>query len=390
MKKKIRLIESFKIILFCLAAFPVSNLKAQTFDTLNFSNQFNFNPNNPPYFTPMPTGNVVFNSTKFYLYPWTDKENGWWANNVVGSNPIKLKLLCNRAISTLNLLANTTWGQSGPSTISVQFWKSGAIFFTKALFGNSDIRDYYQNVYTNAINNTTTKNAYTSASGSQRIDHIRIDLPTRAIIDSILIVDNGASNVQRIFVLAATVQTEALLPLNFLSFSAKIKNTLVLLNWQTANETNSDKFIVQKSDDGAIFKEVGVVVSMNGVMNDYSFTDEIKNSENRVLYYRLQQVDKDGKFTYSNILKVKVSNATKAKIFPNPVMSKTTIQIESQYKDPIKIIILSSDGKLILTKTLNLLPGNNLIPLNTQRLTTGIYTVIITGQNTNERLNFTK
>lgn len=194
------------IALCFLIAFTVSKLNAQTYYKLDFSKKFNFNLNAEQggEFISMPTGsNVFFDSVLFKIYPWSDSVNGWIART--GNNPIILQIPCNKTITGLNLLANTYYGQGGPNSYaSVQFWHSGTKVFEKNLVGNIDIRDQYQNTFTNSINTTTTTNAWDS--GRRRIDNVHIVLPSSMKIDSILVVDNGATNFQRIFVLAATAE----------------------------------------------------------------------------------------------------------------------------------------------------------------------------------------
>jgi hypothetical protein len=193
-----------------LLAFSVSALNAQTYFKLNFSNQFNFNlshDGNGPTFTTMPTGNIFFDSVPFHVFPWTDSVNGWNASFASGSNPVILKIPCNKTITGLNLLSNTYFGQGGPNSYaSVQFWGSGTKVFEKMLIGGIDIRDFNQDGWTNTINNTTTTNAWTDAARTHRSDNIHLILSSSRHIDSILIVDNGGSFFQRTFVLAATAE----------------------------------------------------------------------------------------------------------------------------------------------------------------------------------------
>ncbi len=196
-------------IFLLLAILSGMSASSQTYYELDFSSQFNFNLSQDTYggnFVSMPTGtNVFFDSIPYRVYPWTDAVNGWNANFAPGSNPVILDIPCNNTITGLNLLANTYWGQGGPgSYASVQFWHSGNMVFEKTLVGNVDVRDYNQNTWTNSINETTTTIAWTD--GSHRSDNIHIVLPSSMAIDSVLVVDNGGSNFQRIFVLAATAE----------------------------------------------------------------------------------------------------------------------------------------------------------------------------------------
>ena len=122
--------KMYALILCCILACTIATLNAQSYYKLDFSNRFNFNLNTETggSFSAMPTGNVFFDSVPFFIHPWTDSVNGWIART--GSNPIILKIPCNKTITGLNILANTYYGHTGPSSYaSVQFWRAGTKVF---------------------------------------------------------------------------------------------------------------------------------------------------------------------------------------------------------------------------------------------------------------------
>ena len=76
--------------------------------------------------------------------------------------------------------------------------------------------------------------------------------------------------------------TAAVLPLTLLHFAAVKINSGVQLNWQSTNEINSIQFIVQRSDDGANFLNIGSVAARNNSgTNDYSLTDDSPGRQRR-------------------------------------------------------------------------------------------------------------
>lgn len=112
------------------------------------------------------------------------------------------------------------------------------------------------------------------------------------------------------------------LPVTWLYFTARANDSHeVALNWATASEINNDRFEIERSADGSSFEKIGTV---NGNGNsvqtiEYSFKDT--TVQRGVYYYRLKQVDFDGRFEYSNIsaasvdselssLKVKLTSST--------------------------------------------------------------------------------
>ena len=97
----------------------------------------------------------------------------------------------------------------------------------------------------------------------------------------------------------------AILPVKLIAFTGEMKQGKVVLNWATASEINNEKFIVERSVnliDWTAVTEVAGAGNSSAVIH-YSFTDEAP--VDGVAYYRLQQMDFDGVYTYSNALVMK-------------------------------------------------------------------------------------
>lgn len=110
------------------------------------------------------------------------------------------------------------------------------------------------------------------------------------------------------------------LPLTLTAFTAIRANTKALLQWTTAQEIQTDRFIIEKSTDGTSYVAIGTVQAAgNSVADlDYTFTDF--TPVNGVNYYRFKMVDIDGKYTYSEIRTVRFEHAgLVVTIYPNPV-----------------------------------------------------------------------
>ncbi|MEO7983617.1 MAG: hypothetical protein ABI688_06020 [Bacteroidota bacterium] len=88
-----------------------------------------------------------------------------------------------------------------------------------------------------------------------------------------------------------------------------VTNNGVQLQWQIAAELNTERFEIERSADGVNFTKIGTVASSgsSNTTKDYSFPD---NSPATVNYYRIKQIDKDGKVNYSKTLSVKFKGAT--------------------------------------------------------------------------------
>ncbi len=94
------------------------------------------------------------------------------------------------------------------------------------------------------------------------------------------------------------------LPVELTIFSAQNKGAFNLLNWQTASEVNNSCFEIQRSAEVQKFESIGEVkgVGTNSTIQNHSFSDN--NPVDGINYYRLRQVDIDGKATLSNVVSV--------------------------------------------------------------------------------------
>lgn len=117
------------------------------------------------------------------------------------------------------------------------------------------------------------------------------------------------------------------LPVDLTFFTAKwhdIDKNMVALNWQTASEINNSHFEIERSFNGVDFEAIGVV-NGNGTtykISTYEFLDDLSvaNGLANTVYYRLKQVDFDGKFDYSEIrvLSSEAEGLHTFNIWPNP------------------------------------------------------------------------
>ncbi|MGB0862506.1 MAG: T9SS type A sorting domain-containing protein [Saprospiraceae bacterium] len=119
----------------------------------------------------------------------------------------------------------------------------------------------------------------------------------------------------------------AALPVELLYFYAEKQNENVRLDWQTATEINNSHFDVEWSTDGISFEKIGQVQGA-GSTNSIRFYDFLHTSPALGFnYYRLKQVDFDGKYEYSDILNIEFQTRNiEYRIFPNPASSFITIE----------------------------------------------------------------
>jgi len=165
-----------------------------------------------------------------------------------------------------------------------------------------------------------------------------------------------------------------ILPVNLLAFNARLNSQRVLLDWQTANEQNSDYFDVEKSKDGRTGWSFVSRVKSKGNSNsrvDYQSVDH--RPYGGVSYYRLRMVDEDGKISYSPIRKINNDLRT-ISVYPNPAADYANIDGLDKNKSNM-IHLVDVTGKLIQEHYVR---GGQL-RLNITDLPPGVYYLTVNG-----------
>ncbi len=165
--------------------------------------------------------------------------------------------------------------------------------------------------------------------------------------------NSGTSAWENVSKTTITYSASCTLPLTLLDFTATLNGKIAQLQWMTTTEINTRNFVVQRSIDGAHFTSIGTVNATGNSTQKitYQFPDAgAFNAGANKLYYRLQMVDKDGKFTYSKVAVVHITpNGKLFIIYPNPVKDKL-IAISSASLNNTEVRITDQNGKLVYTQ----------------------------------------
>ncbi|MFT4665462.1 MAG: hypothetical protein ACI9RM_000967 [Ulvibacter sp.] len=177
--------------------------------------------------------------------------------------------------------------------------------------------------------------------------------------------------------LSCTDFTNHMLPVELVDFEAEEKNENVYLNWSTATEINNDYFLIEHSIDGKQFEKIERVdgVGNSVLINHYNFIH--KGPVNGVNYYRLRQVDYDGRFEYSDIVSVKLRSENKeVSVYPNFFSESITVKIpllENNYTSNNERTIKVFGVYNRLVQSHKLPNSDDTIDLNFSELSEGIY-----------------
>jgi hypothetical protein len=174
------------------------------------------------------------------------------------------------------------------------------------------------------------------------------------------------------------------LPITLSSFDAYAKGSAVDLNWNTASESNSAYFAVERSSNGQDWKEIGRVKASgnSATAKSYKFTDTAPLSGNN--YYRLKMVDLDATFKMSEMRKVGMNGSDLEFSFgPNPVINEATIRISGNQRTRLNVTLTDLMGRTLksmsFSKTENLLTQK----INLADLPAGQYILSVKGDNIN-------
>jgi hypothetical protein len=144
-------------------------------------------------------------------------------------------------------------------------------------------------------------------------------------------------------------------PISLVSFSAKKVNAGSELKWTTKSEQNTDRFEVERSEDGKSFTGIGQIKDAGAPVTNKSYQYLDKSPTKGINYYRLKQVYADGKFNYSTVVFVKYDHLTfgnpKANltVYPNPSRDEINIDLSLFDGQKLRLDIFNSEGKRMKT-----------------------------------------
>ena len=194
------------------------------------------------------------------------------------------------------------------------------------------------------------------------------------------------SGFSRFFLIDASV----VLPVSLLDFKAALVNHNTELNWTTANEINNSGFDVETSRNGIDFVKLGFVAARaNGNTTNATYNYTHVKPQSGVNYYRLKQIDKDGKFAYTRIIAINIGDNGSAKPFLYPVPAKDAITLNfGTITTAAMVSIYSNDMKLIRSEKI---AGSVVTSdFDIASLPPGIYFMVVTSNGKPETLRFVK
>ena len=173
----------------------------------------------------------------------------------------------------------------------------------------------------------------------------------------------------------ATCPTGGPLPVEFLNVTATQKGGGVAVNWSTASENNNKYFDVEKSTDGVNFTAINSVTGAGNSSTVKNYNSFDAKPSAGINYYRIKQVDTDGRFKYSIVVKVKITgNKTDISVLTNPFVNNITVDFLSNTNQIVQVRLSDISGKIIATEKWNISKGNTRVQLdNVNSIQRGMY-----------------
>jgi endonuclease I len=161
----------------------------------------------------------------------------------------------------------------------------------------------------------------------------------------------------------------AALPVDIVYFTGKVDGNLLKLNWEIGTEINLNQYEIERSFNGTSYTKIGVQEAKG--THNYSFDELTDNIRGRRVYYRIKKVDKDGKFSYSDVFSIHLPLNTRFTVYPNPIQNNITLRLSDNANTTLPLQITDLTGRTLLAK--KVVTTNGLINVNASSLSNGTY-----------------
>lgn len=166
--------------------------------------------------------------------------------------------------------------------------------------------------------------------------------------------------------------SNVVVPVTLVSFTGRNLGAQNQLTWEVAAEQQLAVYELERSSDGVNFNFVAAIPATGSRF--YNYTDvDIKNSP--VYFYRLKKTDKDGRFTYSEVVKLAGhKNEISVVAQPNPFAGTAIFKISSPLNQAVVLRLSDLYGRTLFSRKLNVQAGDNIVGLpETTKLPAGTY-----------------
>lgn len=185
----------------------------------------------------------------------------------------------------------------------------------------------------------------------------------------------------------ASINSAGTLPIILSNFTAVANSGAVDLAWTTDMEVNSDHFVIQSSTNaGTSWNNIGTVAAQgnSSVATNYTFTDNHPGQGTNE--YRLQMVDRDGSFKYSEVKAVRIGAIAAVNVYPNPATDLINVTLNGEPSLNANIRLVNMAGQVMFEKSVTN-AGGTTVPVSVNAYPAGNYLIVVTGSDGSKQIN---
>jgi hypothetical protein len=209
-------------------------------------------------------------------------------------------------------------------------------------------------------------------------------LTTKAHLAQMLFVGSATTIYVDNIYLSSIPTTFNPLPVTLSDFKAAKRGNTTSLSWKTLSETNSKGFSLERSGNGINWAPLQFINESGTTTATKQYTTVDNSPLKGINYYRLNQIDIDGKQSYSGIVSVNFSapGTTGFTFYPNPAKNNLVVSLETISGNTAGLQLVNADGKIVKSITLNKQSSNTNIVLDIAHLNKGVYILLLRDRET--------
>ena len=232
-------------------------------------------------------------------------------------------------------------------------------------------------VSTNAIH--MFNNVFTIGGGTNADGTLNLTKRFKGFIDEFYVYNRALSTSE---IARVMNNSQGTLPAKLGNFTAQLKSQTTNLQWSTITEINTSHFEVEYSNSANEFKKVATVEASGNSNILKNYTSHHNINKEPIHYYRLKMVDKDGKFSYSEIVRLKSdTKGLLLDVYPTIVTNTANINITAIENSTASVEVYNTQGQKVQQQNIVLRPGTQSIKLDASVLSKGNYIIrLVTNQ----------
>ncbi len=292
--------------------------------------------------------------------------------------------------SRINLYDASRWTvNGGPFNLintSQIFIGDGTLASTSEFVMNGPVLNIYDNSYVTAGNqnnayfNWSSYNYYPSFSSGTHTTHSTTNTINcnSGSVHSNANSCAGSNTYGPATINSGGTTASSILPLVLVTFTAETaNNNTVDLAWSTQMESNTSHFTIERSADGIIWNEIGEVEAkgISSTVSNYTYTDA--SPLKGINYYRMEMVNLDGSFGYTDVRVIRTTVINNISFFPNPARDFVNVSLGQSEENEFTLRLYNQSGQLLQEKKVS---GSNgtIVTFAIQQYTPGIYVLNVT------------